>query len=189
MNTRRILGMSLLLWLASLGLLARDRTESLAGLAGRSSHVALVRCAEAVPVTPVSNGLVYTRYILEVQEQIAGAGLAERVTLRVVGGTAGNIRVTVPDAPRFKENGTYLVMLRPAGSKRRLLVTGAAGGVWPARRNKTTSNWEVEVPRRLIGRDGEKMIEPSARPKDSPGAGVWLELAVVRQLIAASDGR
>jgi len=189
MRMRLFLAIGLAVLGGMAGATARDRAESLAGLVGRSDHVALVRCVEVAPYKANPGGLVFTRYRFEVQEPVAGKSLAGEVTLRVVGGLVGTVRVTVPDAPRFRQNGAYLVMLRPAGPEGRLLITGAAEGVWPARQNPSTLAWEVSVPRRFLGPGTEGGGAQPIRPGDGREPGAWLELPAVRQLLSAAAGR
>jgi hypothetical protein len=125
---------------------ARTRAETLPELAARSQWVGLARCVKAEVQREGAKGMIFTIYRFERLESVAGQS-PEAFTLRIAGGMAGGYRVTLPDAPRFDAGRSYLMFLRPNSRKDGLLVTGAGGGVLPARQD-AGGGWQVAVPQR-----------------------------------------
>jgi hypothetical protein len=172
----------LILWMAPAGW-ARTRPETLPELAARSQWTGIARCIEASAVRERPGGMIFTVYRFERLAGVSGAAVPEAFTLRIAGGTADGLRVTIPDAPRFDPGRAYLVCLAPKQRGGGLLVCGAGQGVLPARQDGQ-GRWEVAVPQRLA---------PAAAkmPAAAPG-GVdsrrWMRLEELKSLLTAGVG-
>lgn len=155
---------------------ARIRTETLSELAARSQWVGIARCVGAAAQRDGAKGMIYTVYRFERQDSVAGQS-PETFTLRIVGGTAGGFRVTIPDAPRFESGRSYLVFLRSNSRGNGLLVTGAAGGALPARLDEK-SGWQVAVPQR------QNPAAPAKEAAASADGRSWISLDSLKPLLA-----
>ena len=115
--------------------------------AAAARDVVLASCTGQVVNQPPGKGqLVYTTSSFQVVESLKAGGLPASFSLRVVGGQVGKLKVTVADAPVFRPGCHYVLFLKPAGPDGSgLLVSGAAAGVLPARKN-AAGRWEVLLP-------------------------------------------
>ena len=126
---------------ARFGAVSTDRA------AAAARDVVLASCTGQVVNQPPGKGqLVYTTSSFQVVESLKAGGLPASFSLRVVGGQVGKLKVTVADAPVFQPGRHYVLFLKPAGPDgSTLLVSGAAAGVLPARKN-AAGRWEVMLP-------------------------------------------
>jgi len=123
----------LALWLP----LARATTlarMSMRELAQRSTYVARVRCVRVLSVADL--GLVWTLTTFEVAQAWKG-NPPQRFTVRLPGGEAAGVRVTVEGAPRFAV-GEDIVLFLTADRGRLMNIVSWAQGTFRIRKNPRT---------------------------------------------------
>ncbi|MBP7864460.1 MAG: hypothetical protein KA419_00810 [Acidobacteria bacterium] len=179
---RPILFLSILLlpvpWAA-----ARTRPVTLPETAALARDVAVVTCTgQSVNQAPGNGQLVFTTWMFRKESALKDGGLPETFSLKVIGGTVGKLRVTVPDAPVFLKGKHYVVFLRPkASDPKAFLVCGASRGVLEARKTAAGA-WEVQLP---AGKSPAGKAAASA-----PGTkGAWVPLSDFTSALSVKGGR
>jgi hypothetical protein len=124
--------------------LARTRRAGPMDLAAKSQHVTIVRCVDAQVVRHES-GLIFTRFSFETVDTISGKAAPQHFRLDIAGGTFGQRRLVLHDAPRFSTGKHYAVFLRSKKNSDGLLLTGASQGVFHARLDPESNRWMISL--------------------------------------------
>lgn len=172
-----------ILFLPFPGAAARTRPVTLPETAALARDVAVVTCTgQSVNQAPGNGQLVFTTWIFRKESAVKDGGLPDTFSLKVIGGTVGKLRVTVPDAPVFLKGRHYLVFLRPkVNDPKAFLVCGATRGILEARKT-ADGGWEVQLPagRPVAGRTS------AAAPGTQGG---WVSLSDFTSALSAKGGR
>lgn len=165
------------------GAAARTRPVTLPETAALARDVAVVTCTgQSVNQAPGNGQLVFTTWIFRKESAVKDGGLPDSFSLKVIGGTVGKLRVTVPDAPAFLKGRHYVVFLRPkVNDPKAFLVCGASRGVLEARKT-AAGGWEVQLPAGVPGVVGTAAAEPGAK-------GGWVSLSDFTTALSAKGGR
>lgn len=104
---------------------------SLATLSQTAKHIARVRCVSST--TTLDSGEIWTLTIFEVQQNWRGF-LPTEVTVRLLGGTLGNITSTVSGVPRFQP-GEEAVLFLEANHRGEFSIVSWQQGTFRIRRS------------------------------------------------------
>jgi len=159
--------------------LARDQRVTPGDLAAKAAHVAIVRCSVAQAVRHES-GLIFTRYEFESVDRLGGKAAPDRFQLRIAGGTIGHTRVVLHHMPRFETGRYYVVFLRPRKDGAGLLLAGSAQGVYPARPDPESGQWQVAVARKNLLQKANVLSETED--------GQWIGVDDFRRLLEEKGG-
>ncbi|MBN2433555.1 MAG: hypothetical protein JXQ27_18960 [Acidobacteria bacterium] len=164
--------------LSAIGLARVNRVEP-GDLAAKATHVSIVRCREAQAVRHESS-LVFTHYRFETMETVDGKAAPASFQLSILGGTIGHTRVVLHDTPGFVPEQYYVVFLRPRKDGTGLLLTGSSQGVYPARQDPVSGQWQIEMTRKDLLQKAGLLSE-----RDD---GSWIGLNDFRRLLERKGG-
>lgn len=89
----------------------RELQESNLDVAKRSEAIVVARCISSESKWNDEGTLIFTYVTFKIEDTVEGENLDELLTLRLIGGQVGDIVQTVPDLPKFNEDGEVILFL------------------------------------------------------------------------------
>lgn len=133
-RTQKLTAVALLLACAPLARATTLQRMTLEELAATAQYLVRVRCLATE--SRFEEGEIWTFTTFEVLETMKG-NLSRRITVRLLGGRAGNLVSTVDGVPRFHPGEELFLFLEPAGPAA-YSVTSWAQGTFRIRRDPAT---------------------------------------------------
>ena len=152
---------------------------------------------------PVEGGrMLYTDVTFAVDLEVFGIAGSDTLTIRVAGGTDGEVRVVIAGLPQFELNGRYLLFLKKDFGLYADPITGVNQGFFeivtsPANGQNILLNANgdivtgVQDDHILVSRNAEQSIQPSPRlgPPPKPESGVVTVAVTSPQVTAYWDSQ
>lgn len=124
----------------------RELQESNLDVAKRSEAIVVARCISSEYKWNDEGTLIFTYVTFKIEDTIDGENLDELLTLRLIGGQVGDVVQTVPDLPKFNEEGEVVLFLGPKNKDGYQTLTSLKNGVLQIQTDKNTGQKIVTTP-------------------------------------------
>lgn len=124
----------------------RELQESNLDVAKRSEAIVVARCISYESKWNDEGTLIFTYVTFKIEHTIDGESQDDFLTLRLIGGQVGDVVQTVPDLPRFNEEGEVILFLGQKNEDGYPTLASMKNGALQIQTDKNTGQRIVSTP-------------------------------------------